>query len=338
MKEYEKLLTVSVAAYNAELYLREVLDSFVNMKRINDIEVLVIDDGGTDSSLEIAREYERRFPNVFRPIHKNNGGWGSTVNYAIQHSRGKYLKLLDGDDYFAHDVLDSFIEYLDTVDSDIIISPFSSFKDGESAEPQIAGSYDPAYVESKIYNIDNIDKPFSLSMHAITVRSSLLSHNNVVLKEKCVYRDMEYTANILLYAKTICFFSNPIYMYRLGREGQSVSVAQCIKHMDEHADIVYTILEKTKLTSDKQRTELLYKLAEGAHIHQYRIYYYPGTGSEAYRKLQTYNTTIRNNYPEFYKQIKLPPFYEKLRSIDFKFYYIIRFLLNMRRKLKGLVH
>ena len=337
MTEYKKLLTVSVAAYNAELYLREVLDSFVNMKRINDIEVLVIDDGGTDSSLEIAREYERRFPNVYRPIHKNNGGWGSTVNYAIQHSKGKYLKLLDGDDYFASDVLDSFIEYLTSVDSDIIISPFSSFKDGESGAPQITESYDPTYIESKIYNIESIDKPFSLSMHAITVRSSLLSHNNVVLKEKCVYRDMEYTANILLYAKTICFFSKPLYMYRLGREGQSVSVAQCIKHMDEHADVIYTILEKTKLTSDKQRTELLYKLAEGAHINQYRIYYYPGTGSEAYKKLHTYNTTIRDNYPEFYKHIKLPLFYEKLRSIDFKFFYAVRFLLNVRRKLKGFV-
>ena len=84
-----KVLTVSVAAYQVEKYLTENLESMVLSEVMDQLEVFIIDDGGKDASLEIARSYERRFPNTFHAVHKENGGYGTTVNWSIQNATGK---------------------------------------------------------------------------------------------------------------------------------------------------------------------------------------------------------------------------------------------------------
>ena len=99
----EKILTVSIAAYNVYNYLNETLTPFLGVKGNDRLEVLIIDDGATDGTLELALEYQEKYPNVFRVIHKENGGWGSTVTTGILNATGKYFKLLDGDDYYNKD-------------------------------------------------------------------------------------------------------------------------------------------------------------------------------------------------------------------------------------------
>ena len=93
-----KLLTVSIAAYNMEKYIRQALDSLLSCRHAQSIEIFVIDDGGTDHTLEIAKEYAWKHPGTVIPVHKENGGYGSTINYSIEHATGKYFKQLDGDD------------------------------------------------------------------------------------------------------------------------------------------------------------------------------------------------------------------------------------------------
>ena len=110
MNNMEKILTVSIAAYNVETFIEEALDSFLVPEIMNKIEVLVINDGGTDQTMEKAKKYADQYPDTFKLVYKENGGWGSTVNYGIKHATGKYFKLLDGDDYFEKDNLIAFIE------------------------------------------------------------------------------------------------------------------------------------------------------------------------------------------------------------------------------------
>ena len=73
-----KTLTISIAGYNVEKYIRETLDSLCLGTIIEDIEVFVVDDGGKDNTYEIAKEYEEKYPNSIHAVHKENGGWGST--------------------------------------------------------------------------------------------------------------------------------------------------------------------------------------------------------------------------------------------------------------------
>ena len=94
-----KLLTVSIAAYHVEDYLRETLDSFLIPEVTDQLEVLIVNDGSGEGVNEIAREYQTNYPDVFRLIDKENGGHGSTVNRGIEEAAGRYFKTVDGDDY-----------------------------------------------------------------------------------------------------------------------------------------------------------------------------------------------------------------------------------------------
>ena len=85
----EKVLTVVVPTYNAEKYLRDNLESFLIKPIMDELEILIINDGSTDGSLDIAMEYVRQYPATFCVISKENGGHGSGINCGIKHAHGK---------------------------------------------------------------------------------------------------------------------------------------------------------------------------------------------------------------------------------------------------------
>ena len=127
-----KLLTVSIAAYNVEAYLTETLESLAVPEILDELEVLVIDDGSTDSTGEIARKYAEKYPGTFHLISKENGGYGSTINRGLTEASGRYFKQLDGDDSFSEDLAD-FIRLLRERSEDLIITRVirRSEKDGK---------------------------------------------------------------------------------------------------------------------------------------------------------------------------------------------------------------
>ena len=98
----DKILTVVIPTYNMEKLLDKCLTSLiVNDKELmNQLEVLVVIDGAKDRSSEIAHSYEIKFPNTFRVIDKENGNYGSCVNRGLNEALGKYIKILDADDWF----------------------------------------------------------------------------------------------------------------------------------------------------------------------------------------------------------------------------------------------
>ena len=104
----EKILTVSIAAYNVQNYIKKTLDSLL-VGKIDDLEILVEDDGGTDNTINIVKEYEKKYPNVVKLIHKENGGYGSTINKSIEIASGRYFKQLDGDDWYDSENFTDFL-------------------------------------------------------------------------------------------------------------------------------------------------------------------------------------------------------------------------------------
>ena len=114
----QKVLSVSVAAYNVEKFIEQCLDSCMEFKaavdsgvvitakrggRVEHVEadkiVIVTDDGSKDRTSEIVSAYEKKYPGTFRLISQKNAGPGSTVNSGIKHATGKYFRMVDGDDW-----------------------------------------------------------------------------------------------------------------------------------------------------------------------------------------------------------------------------------------------
>lgn len=88
----DKLLTVVIPAYNIEKYEEQCLSSFVKPKALPEIEVLVVNDGSSDRTVEIAEKYVQKYPDIFRVINKENGGHGSTINRGIEEARGNLFQ------------------------------------------------------------------------------------------------------------------------------------------------------------------------------------------------------------------------------------------------------
>ena len=118
-KEKEKLISIIVPVYNTSKYVYKCLES-IKDAITDDCEVLVINDGSTDNSEDIIKDFIKELPaknkNQFKLYTKENGGLADTKNYGIEHSTGKFLSFIDSDDYISKDFYRVAIPYLDKYD------------------------------------------------------------------------------------------------------------------------------------------------------------------------------------------------------------------------------
>ena len=120
-----KILTIVIPTYNMQNYLRRCLDSLiVSPELMGFLEVLVVNDGSKDNSSAIAHEYQEKHPDTFRVIDKENGNYGSCVNRGLAEAQGKYIKVLDADDWFDTKNFEAFMQFLENNDTDLVISDF----------------------------------------------------------------------------------------------------------------------------------------------------------------------------------------------------------------------
>ncbi len=257
----EKILTVSVAAYNVENSIRRALDSLIDEDIIDNLEIFVIDDGGTDKTLEIAQEYAEKYPNSIFPVHKENGGYGSTVNYSIDHASGKYFKLLDGDDWFDIDQLKSFIFLLGEVETDIIVTPYTKLK-GETVFEKI--NVNKKYQKNFDFSIDEIKMSQAFGMWELTYKTDIIRKSGLNLFQHCLYSDQIYSTVPFAYAKSIRFVNLNIYCYSIGEDGQSTSKRVRINHIDDNikvADYLCGFYESCKLENSGNRKYILRRVS-----------------------------------------------------------------------------
>ena len=92
-----KCLTVTVPCYNSESYLERCVESL--LKERDGLEIILVDDGSTDRTGQLADQYARVYPDVVRVVHKKNGGHGSGVNAGLMLANGIYFKVVDSDDW-----------------------------------------------------------------------------------------------------------------------------------------------------------------------------------------------------------------------------------------------
>ena len=95
-----KILSIAIPVYNTEKYIKRCMDSILLKEIIDDIEIILVNDGSKDNSINIMNEYKDSYPQSVVVIDKENGGHGSTINAALTVASGKYFRVLDSDDWF----------------------------------------------------------------------------------------------------------------------------------------------------------------------------------------------------------------------------------------------
>lgn len=239
-----KILSVSIAAYNVSKYIEKALDSLIcDNATLEKIEVLIVSDGSTDNTKQIAEQYCAKYPNSFFLIDKENGGYGSTINAALKRAKGKYFRLLDGDDWYITDNLAGYIHFLEKAEVDIVAAPYIEFYEIEGR--QVVVDKHSVIDSAKPLDLTTSNEPDfkELKMHEIAVKTSVLQKNNASITEKCFFTDTEFVFESVLFSKSVLKYDNPIYVYRIGRGGQSVSLEGRRKHWRDAETVLNKILE-----------------------------------------------------------------------------------------------
>ena len=92
-----KLLSIAIPCYNSEAYMVKCIESL--LKGGEDVEILVVNDGSSDRTAEIADAYAEKYPTIIKAVHQENGGHGEAVNAGIRNATGLYFKVVDSDDW-----------------------------------------------------------------------------------------------------------------------------------------------------------------------------------------------------------------------------------------------
>lgn len=215
----EKTISVIIPTYNMEAYLAKCLSSLIIGKGQGRVEAVVVNDGSTDSSLSIARDFERRYPETFRIVDKANGNYGSCVNAALKVATGRYVKILDADDTFDTEAFTELVDLLDRIDVDLILNDKAEVRgDGETVNRL---RYDAGRIDD-FFGVSDIRNFRYITMHDVTYRLSIVKDMGYVQTEGIFYTDMEWAFAPMAYVQTAWYFDRPLYRYLLGREGQTM--------------------------------------------------------------------------------------------------------------------
>lgn len=328
-----KVLTVSIAGYNVASTLEEALDPFFKCKTLDKIEVLIVNDGSTDRTEEIAEKYVRQSSGSIRLINKENGGWGSTLNAAVQAGHGKYFKQLDGDDFYSYENLDDFVLFLEQNDSDIVYSPFVTFDDKTGAVLRVVGGYDGLVPYRETIRISEMED-FCPAMHTLCVKLDILQKNNMRILENCFYTDVEFVLKSCHYAKTIAFYEFPVYYYRLARAGQSMSIQGVRKHYKDHMKMLLSLLayEKEFINTDTVK-KIFHRRLSSACGMQYIFFLALEGTDEQRREMKEFDQILKKQYPSYYEGNQNHAV-SALRKMNFHGYKGIGKLQTMRDKKK----
>lgn len=249
-----KILTIVVPVYNVEKYLDQCLKSFVIFELLEKLEVLIINDGSSDSSSAIGQTYVNEYPNTFRMITKENGGHGSTINLGIQEATGRYFKVVDGDDWLTAEGIISLVNLIDKIDVDMVLSNYYWVDDTTGRTSKEIEEVCPGIEYGKIVPFENISKRLFFKMHAITYRTEILKKIPNKIDEHCYYVDLEYITFPIPYIKTVAAIPDYVYMYRIGQSTQSVSIENMQRRCAQHEKVVKCLLKyfkcNTNVTSD----------------------------------------------------------------------------------------
>ena len=222
-------VSIIVPMYNVEDYLENSIESFVNQS-LQDIEIILIDDGSPDKSGIIADEYSKKDKRI-KVIHKKNGGVSAARNDGLKIASGEYVIFCDPDDWMENKACEKLYSAAKRNDADISIGDI--YMVNSSRERNYIKFYSNKFVTQKKEDIKELIKADINRTYCPNppsegyafgyggpwnklVRRQLLIDNNIKfdIRTKGVFDDIIYTAYILEHAKKVCYISYPVYNYR----------------------------------------------------------------------------------------------------------------------------
>lgn len=248
MKTEKKILSIVVPTYNIKDYIRKCLSSFLNNDLLPLIEVIVVNDGSTDSSSSIAKEFLNKYPQSFVVIDKENGGHGSTINTALKIASGSFFMVVDGDDWVDSIALLKVVKklqennYVDAIFFNYVSEIKYKDKQKKHNLKKVFGNEGNVILDDA-----KIDVTTRILLANTIYKTSNLRSIKLFLDENTFYVDVEYLVYPLTTIKNAIYVNEYVYHYLIGRPAQSTNMNTALNYINDRKKVITNIINYFKI-------------------------------------------------------------------------------------------
>lgn len=246
-----KVLTFVIPAYNSEAFLHKCISSMLHPACLNKMEIIVVNDGSTDTTAQIAEDFCLRYPDTVRLISQKNQGHGGALNAGCAAAQGRYLKVVDADDWVQTESLPVFLQALDGCNADVVLTHFRTIDIGTGeicslkSQPEVFGqSCSLTQLMAQWRSFYQV-----MTIHGITYRTSFYHQHGIHLSEHVFYEDYEFVTFPCCHAQTIMPLDLFVYDYRIGDVQQSVSDSNKLKRIGHLETVLDHMIQENSILS-----------------------------------------------------------------------------------------
>lgn len=281
-------VSIVIPVYNVAPFLRQCLDSAVN-QTLQDIEIICVNDGSTDASPEILKEYAAKDPRI-KIINKENSGYGASMNRGLQMATGEYFAVLESDDFCMLDMYETLYNTAKQFDADIVRSDYFDYTTQNQQinlkAQQMSKKY--SYYYRPICPNEE-QEVYLFVMHNWTgiYKMSFLREHQVQYNETpgASYQDNGFFFQVFAWAKKLVYVPRPFYCYRIDNAGSSIHDPQKAHAMTVEYQYIRSFLHR--------HPDLEEKLEPVFYARLFRVYY------QTYQRI---DQAAQSDYAKFFRE------------------------------------
>lgn len=260
-----KLLSIAIPCYNSEAYMEKCVESL--LQGGEEVEIIIVDDGSSDRTAEIADSYAEKYPTIVKTVHQINGGHGEAVNTGMKNATGLYFKVVDSDDWVDGEAYQKVLQTLENLirgpkTVDMLICNFVYEKQGAARKKVM--QYRHCFPDDQIFgweDVKHMPKGKYLLMHSLIYRTKLLHECGLQLPKHTFYVDNIFAFEPLSYVETMYYLNVNFYRYFIGRGDQSVNEAVMIRRIDQQLRVNKLMVDIFKRSTFKNKKTKEYMLS-----------------------------------------------------------------------------
>lgn len=279
-------VTIIIPVYNVEEYLEECLQSVIEQTYAN-LEIILVDDGSTDSSGKICDAYKNK-DNRIKVIHQTNQGLSAARNTALKLATGEMIQFVDSDDFIAKNMIEELVYLMKENQADIVISSHYLYENGKVIEPEYSNDLE-IYDARQAIGEMVLDKKIRFYAWDKFYKRKLWQE--IEFPTGRIFEDIATIPKAFVTAKKVVFYDHPFYYYRK-REGSITmkrSKEQKLEYLNSVLDMNQFLREKTKGIEDYLDYNLVYTMINLFHaVGKYGI-----EGLEKEEKVQNLYDTVK---------------------------------------------
>lgn len=261
-------VSIIIPVYNVEGYLKECMDSVVR-QTLRELEIICVNDGSTDHSLEILQSYKKQDDRIIL-IDQKNGGYGKAMNQGISHATGEYIGIVEPDDYVKLNMYQDLYEKASRYELDFVKADFYRFKRAKSGSMELYYNHLSPVVSDYniVFNPSKTPEAIRYIMNTwsgIYKRSFLeqyqIRHNET---PGAAFQDNGFWFQTFIYAKRAMIINQPYYMNRRDNPDSSINSTQKVYCINQEYDYIKNILMR-----DRQLWERFHSMYWFKKYHNY---------------------------------------------------------------------